>query len=232
MEANRMNATRLEGESEWARLGTLLSPLLHELRNELNIISLQTNILSRELGSNHQDSLTVLNRAITESVALLDWVRQQREGFEQLKAGIDLSAVVRQLIGELCPSPGDSADPVVTLYLRVPETCVLRLPSPCEIRQWLTTVIRLTLRMANATGLAPTVEIATDRQHAHLTLKLRPATESNDGRIAVRVPMAPLHPLERNQLDMIPHRLGFMVNNRLESEDADLTARFQGAMCH
>lgn len=218
----------LPGSAEWAELGILAAaPLLHELRNKLNIIALQTRILARSSDENQGDSVVILTRAVAEASAALEWIQQRREAIEAIEADFDFA---RELHARLAALEAGAAQSGRTLAVRLhaPTESRLRVRSPHELRQWLSYLLRDAIRWADGCDDVLDLGLEITDAGARLTIRLGPAAQgsSEEPTCLLAVPAEPLHALERGQLDAIPRRLRLELRGRLDSCAAELIVTF------
>lgn len=216
----RADATR-EGVDGWALLGTLLGPMIHEIRNGLNVIGLQSKILRRSLGPEHQRSLDVITKTVAETAALLDWARLRHEQLDAIEAPFDLARAIVEALERFAVPAGQSDASAIAVRFRGPESLVRRVHSPFEIRQWIGLLLHDLLRRASERTRAVAIVLEPGEGEVVLRLRLEQPAESSekDGPLMLVPPQEPLHPLEAAILQSVPRRLGIPKERGPDGEE-------------
>lgn len=194
--------------SDWAELGLLTGPMIHDLRNDLNVISLQVNILRRKLPDALKPSLDVVTRAVSQAAASLEFVRGRREEIVADPTTLDLASLVRETAASFV-TDGEAG---VELELDVPESAVFTIRGPFETSRWMRLATHHALLMADPAKDRVVIRLS-DASLCWVVTD-QPLDPSRRERFVVSRPRD-LHPLEVALLELIPHRVGLHVEGQL-----------------
>lgn len=105
LEKETRQRERLEGNLAQQRLladtGEIARPVVHELYNLLNTMTLQVEVLKLRFPNSEQDDFSLLKKQIVNMVEVLKWFRQYRTQSTRPTRELDLNQQVRRVVAGL-----------------------------------------------------------------------------------------------------------------------------------